>query len=163
MNENVRQKEGKAFRPWCEDEFISKVELPGIRQDQDWVGDPNAGSGISGRRESAQAQYSNGLQGIRPKKGAWLVEVRPDEELPPAPHSRSYCVGRSIGCRPRLRISLGAALRFRASPALRIRGFRLCTAWAAAAAEAAWAAANEMLTQMVEEQRISSSLEVHNE
>ena len=83
MNENVRQKEGKAFRPWCEDEFISKVELPGIRQDQDWVGDPNAGSGISGRRESAQAQYSNGLQGIRPKKGAWLVEVRPDEELPP--------------------------------------------------------------------------------
>jgi len=43
MNENVRQKEGKAFRPWCEDEFISKVELPGIRQDQDWVGDPNAG------------------------------------------------------------------------------------------------------------------------
>jgi nucleotide-binding universal stress UspA family protein len=44
---------------------------------------PNAGSGISGRRESAQAQYLNGLQGIRPKKGAWLVEVRPDEELPP--------------------------------------------------------------------------------
>ena len=35
MNENVRQKEGKAFRPWCEDEFIIKVELPGIRQDQD--------------------------------------------------------------------------------------------------------------------------------
>ena len=80
MNENVRQKEGKAFRPWCEDGFITKVELPGISQDR--VGDPNAGSGISGRRESAQAQYFNGLHGIRPKKGAWLVEVRPDEELP---------------------------------------------------------------------------------
>jgi len=82
MNESVRQKEGKAL-PWCEDEFITKVELPGIRQDQDRVWDPNWGSGISGRRASAQAQYSNGLQGIRPKKGAWLVEVRPDEELPP--------------------------------------------------------------------------------
>lgn len=59
MNENVRQKEGKALRPWCEDEFITKVELPGIRQDQDRVGDPNAVSGISGRRESGQAQYLN--------------------------------------------------------------------------------------------------------
>ena len=37
------------------------------------------------------------------------------------------------------------------------------SAWAAAAAEAACAAANEMLTKMVEEQRISSSLEVDNE
>jgi len=87
MNENVRQKEGKALRPWCEDEFITKVELPGIRQDQDWLWDPDAGSGISGRRESAQAQDLNGLQGIRPKKGPWLVEVRPDEELPP-----DFCV-----------------------------------------------------------------------
>ncbi len=38
MNENVLQKEGKAFRPWSEDGFITKVELPGIRQDQDRVG-----------------------------------------------------------------------------------------------------------------------------
>jgi len=81
MNENVRQKEGKALRPWCEDEFIT------IRQDQDRVGDPNAVSGISGRRESGQAQYLNGLQGMRLKKDAWLVEVRPDEELPP-----DFCV-----------------------------------------------------------------------
>src|SRR5208283_3740062 len=46
------------------------------------LGIQTRGSGISGRRESAQAQYLNGLQGMIPKKGACLVEVRPDEELP---------------------------------------------------------------------------------
>ena len=37
--------------------------------------------------ERAQVQHLNGFRGIRPKRSAWLVEVRPDEELP-----ANFCV-----------------------------------------------------------------------
>jgi nucleotide-binding universal stress UspA family protein len=49
---------------------------------QRWVRDPNEGSGISGRREPAQVEHLKNPQGMRPKKGAWLLEVRSDEGLP---------------------------------------------------------------------------------
>jgi hypothetical protein len=50
---------------------------------QHWVRDANAGSGMaSGRREPARVQQQKGLQEVRSNKRRWLVEVRPEEELP---------------------------------------------------------------------------------